>query len=112
MIKNQERICSEEDEELEKTTLSLSILNYFKYISKDNELKEFLFAQAQREHSEILKKILHAEQSKTTHISFKKTPVEIETTRLGRDFKELKSVISGDYQCLEPYTYVSFRVLY
>ena len=59
MIKNQERICSEKDEELEKTTLSLSILNYFKYISKDNELKEMLFAQ--RKHTELLKKILHAE---------------------------------------------------
>ena len=35
----------EEEEELEKTTLSLAILNFLKYISKDMEVKDFLKAE-------------------------------------------------------------------
>lgn len=38
LIMNQKRVVTEEDEEGEKTTLSLSIVNFFKYISKDNTL--------------------------------------------------------------------------
>lgn len=59
MTKNQERICVEEEEELEKTTLSLSILNYFKFISKDNDIKHHL--EVQGLNNGTMKKILHAE---------------------------------------------------
>ena len=39
-------------------------------------------------------------------------PVEIETTDLGNHFADLKSCISMGYLSLEPYNFVSFRVIH
>ena len=78
MGRNQERFVDDKAEELEKTTLSLSILNYFKYISRDSDINMKLVTLGKE--NTLLRKILHAEQSKTCDFEFVKTPIEIETS--------------------------------
>ena len=76
MIKNQERLVDDSiEEENEKCFLSLSVLNFFKHISKEIKTKDLLCHKA-----EILKRFLHAEQTYTYDHSFVLTPIEIEIT--------------------------------
>ena len=59
-----------------------------------------------------MSRVLHMEQNFTLSNEFKQVPIEIETTDLGNHFVDLKSCISMGYLSLEPYNYVSFRVIH
>lgn len=39
-------------------------------------------------------------------------PIEIEATILSQNFRDMKNIISAGYESLEPYNYVSFRVIH
>mmetsp|Transcript_12897 Transcript_12897/g.16570 ORF Transcript_12897/g.16570 Transcript_12897/m.16570 type:complete len:99 (-) Transcript_12897:3140-3436(-) len=92
MIKNQERVVEEVDEEEEKYTLALSILNFLKHVSKEVKTKDQL-----KNKGEVLKRILFAEQCHTRDFSFVVTPIEVEVTQMGMDFESLRGAIQQGY---------------
>lgn len=75
---NQARMVDDLEEETEKYTLALSILNFFKFASLETKTKDQL-----KDKPEVLKQILYSEQKFTHSDEFLITPVEIETTQLG-----------------------------
>lgn len=95
------------DEETEKFTLALSILNFLKHVSKENKTKDQL-----KNKGDVLKQILYAEQSFTCDARFIVTPIEVETTQMGADFEALRQCLQQSYNSIEPYNYVSFRILH
>ena len=40
------------------------------------------------------------------------TPIEVETTQMGMDFESLRNAISQGNDCVDPYNYISFRILH
>ena len=94
------------DEEQEKYTLALSIINFLQFVSEEDQTKHILAKQ-----SKFLKPILMAEQENLGSNMFLKIPIEIETTALGSRLKSLIELLTGP-TCLKPYTYISFRVLH
>ena len=107
MTKNQEREVDCAEEEFEKSTLALSILNFLKHVSKESKTKDQL-----KNKGDVLKRILYSEQTYTRLYRYVLTPVEVETTQLGMDFESLRAAIQQGYECIDPYTYVSFRILH
>ena len=79
-------------------------------MTKDSKICKILAVCGTQE--DTLKKMLFYEQTNTCNTAFILTPVEVETTQLGMNFAALKSVISQGLYCLDPYNYVSFRVLH
>lgn len=107
---NQTRIVRDEEEEAEKLMLSMSIINFFKYCSKDIHCQGELTRQGHA--SNILKVVLHAEMTLTCAKRFKMLPIEIEMTQVGQHFSYIMKLVSSGYQSLVPYNYVSYRVLH
>ena len=98
----------DDDEEEEKYTLSLSILNFLKFVSKDTKTRPYL-----EEHYDKFRNILFSEQEYTQTRAYIETPVEIETTQLGKDFETLReSLTQHSAESIQPYNYVSFRILH
>ncbi len=60
--------------------------------------------------AEAFTKILYAEQINTSY-EFSKFPIELEDTWIGRTIDVLTEPINPGVESLEPYNYVSFRVL-
>ena len=89
MEKNQERQVDDAEEEGEKYTLSLSILNFLKHVSKESKTRDQL-----KNKGEMLKNILFSEQEYTKEFEFLETPVEVETTMIGMDFEALRNAIA------------------
>lgn len=87
--KNQERQVDDAEEEGEKYTLSLSILNFLKHVSKESKTRDQL-----KNKGEMLKNILFSEQEYTKEFEFLETPVEVETTMIGMDFEALRNAIA------------------
>ena len=83
------------------------------YISKDTssdqKSKKQLLKIAQR--SDLLKRVMYAEQSLTYNQQYKEIAIEVEATYLGSNIENLKYLISLGYNCPTPYNYASFRVL-
>lgn len=61
---------------------------------------------------EVLKRILYAEQQHTRDFQFVITPIEIEVTQMGMDFEALRGAIQQGFRQIEPYNYISFRILH
>lgn len=100
-------MVEEADEEEEKYTLALSILNFLKHVSKEVKTKDQL-----KNKGEVLKRILYAEQQHTRDFQFVITPIEIEVTQMGMDFEALRGAIQQGFRQIEPYNYISFRILH
>ena len=106
---NSARVCVLEDEENEKSVLSQSIINYFKFLSNDASCRPVLLQICKDR--DVLRNILQLEQDNTIHKAFRKTPVEIEMTSAGSDLHDLKRVVAQGNSFLHPYNYMSFRVI-
>jgi len=87
--------------------LALSILNFLKHVSNEVKTKDKL-----KNKGEVLKRILYAEQAGTRDFSFVITPVEVEVTQMGMDFESLRGAIQQGHMQIEPYNYISFRILH
>lgn len=104
--RNQFREVDDEEEEHEKYTLSLSILNFLKHCSLESKIRHHLEGK-----KDILKEILFAEMQYTTSPKYRKIPIEIEDTYMGNSFDVLREAINGNDK-LQCYNYVSFRILH
>ena len=89
---NSARLCVLEEEENEKSVLSQSIINFFKFLSHDQQCKVVLLDICKRK--DVLRLLLQLEQDNTMHKNFLKTPVEIEMTAAGSDLHDLKRVVA------------------
>ena len=76
------------EEEEEKYTLSLSILQFLKHVTKESKTRAYLEDQG-----EMLLNILYSEQEYTVSPEFIEIPVEVEATQLGRNFEKLRDAI-------------------
>ena len=104
LIRNQQRQVEDADEQQEKLELSLSCIMFLKACSLKPNLRLYL-----SERHEDLKAALYAEQEFTGR-GFVKTPIEIETTWLGRNIGVLLHSVQRS-ESVNAYNFVSFRVL-
>jgi hypothetical protein len=103
--KNQSRLIEDAAEEKEKYTLSLSILNFLKFVSSDESLQTHLYGK-----SDVLAQILASEQTST--VQMLRVPIDLESTQIGTQILSLRDVIAGkNHAGVQPYNYVSFRVI-
>lgn len=93
------------DEEMEKLALSLSCLHFLKFASTNAELRRYMANRGEK-----FQKALYAEETYTSY-ELSKYPIEIEDTWIGRTIDVLAEPISPGLESIEPYNYVSFRVL-
>lgn len=92
-----------EDDE-EKYTLSVSILNFIKASSKASKMKQYLVDK-----QDVFKQILISEDRFSTE-RVKQLPIDIENSIIGREIRHLMEVISGG-ETLQPYSDVSLRLI-
>lgn len=93
-----------DDEDTEKYTLSLSILNFLKASSDKPMMKMYL-----RGKNTLFRKILTNEDNFSSKL-VKDIPIDIETTMFGREMHTLMECISG-VEAVEAYCDVSLRVI-
>jgi hypothetical protein len=93
-----------EDEDEEKYTLSLSILNFI----KSSSLSPGMYGTFMNK-SGYFKKILRNEEEFST-ARVKRIPIDIENSYIGRGMNCLVDCLDGT-DCLSPYTDVSLRVI-
>ena len=98
-----------DEEESEKSILNLSIIAFLKFISMDGTISPVLLRLGKQE--DTLRSMLQLEQWNTVGKDFIKTPIEIEATALGHDMHDLKRVVAQGNARLEPYNYMSYRVV-
>jgi len=105
LIKNQQRLVDDENEEEEKLVLSLSCLNFLKFASTSADLRRYM-----ENRGDLFQRALYAEFANSSYET-SKTPVEIEDTQLGMSMEILAQPINPGQESLEPYNYVAFRVI-
>lgn len=98
------RISEIDDDDKEKYSLSLSILNFLKASSKAQYMKKYL----KNKHN-IFKQILMNEDLKSS-ARINSIAIDIENTLIGNDMSCLINTIKG-VQSIHPYSDVSVRVL-
>lgn len=98
------RLVEIDDEDTEKYTLSLSILNFLKASSDKPMMKMYL-----RGKNTLFRKILTNEDIFSSKL-VKDIPIDIETTMFGREMHTLMECISG-VETVEAYCDVSLRVI-
>jgi hypothetical protein len=98
------RIVEIDDEDKEKYTLSLSILNFLKASSDKPMMKKYLKGK-----TALFRKILANEDNYSSKL-IKRIPIDIETTMFGREMHTLIECISG-VEAVEAYCDVSLRVI-
>lgn len=104
LTRNLSRNLNEEDEEDEKLALSMSCVHFLKFASASPDMKRLMLNRY-----DPIKTALYNEENCTSS-AFMKFPIEIEQTWLGRQFEVLMNTLTGK-DSLEPYTFVSFRVI-
>jgi hypothetical protein len=99
------REVDDSEEEREKNTLSLSILNFLKIASNDKRLRQQLVRS-----SDFLYENLKAEQKSIQ--KWKKCPIDLESTQLGSQMQVLRELLAGkDHTGIMPYNFLSYRVI-
>lgn len=98
------RDVDDDDEDIEKYTLSLSILNFLKSATHAPIMMKYL-----RNRKKLFKKILLNEERFSSE-RIKKIPIDIENSLIGRDMPCLIETIVG-VDSLSPFTDTSLRVL-
>ena len=98
------RIVEVEEEDVEKYTLSLSILNFLKASSDKPMMRKYL-----RGKNSLFRKILTNEDNYSSKL-VKSIPIDIETTMFGREMQPLIECISAS-DSPEAYGDVSLRVI-
>jgi hypothetical protein len=98
------RIVEIDEEDSEKYTLSLSILNFLKASSDKPMMKKYL-----RGKNAEFRKILTNEDIYSSKM-IKRIPIDIETTMFGREMNTLIECVSG-VEAVEAYSDVSLRVI-
>jgi hypothetical protein len=93
-------------EEKEKTILSLFLVEFLKKASEVDVTRQSVALM-----SDKLKEFLFNEHTKVSSDQYRHVPVLVEDTELGNDIEVLLGVITGKKR-VEPYNYVSFRVLH
>ena len=112
--KNQARDLEDEEELKEKYMLSISIISFLKLHNQDQHNPPPASREA------LLKNVLYFEQTFTTQANWRLVPIDVQETELGDKVKQLMDLIivsqedneRREKQTLEPYNYVSFRVLH
>ena len=103
LLQNSARISENEDDDEEKYTLSMSILNFLKCSSMAPLMQEHML-----EKDIIFKKILMNEDNNSSQ-TIKEIPIDIENSNMGRSLQCLIDCISGN-ETIAPYSDVSLRV--
>ena len=104
LSRNLIRVVEIDEEDSEKYTLSLSILNFLKASSDKPMMKKYLKGK-----NALFRKILTNEDTHSSKL-IKRIPIDIETTMFGREMHTLTECISG-VDAVEAYSDVSLRVL-
>lgn len=104
LYKNSLRVVGEESEDMEKYTLSISILSFIKSASYSHVMKDKFSNK-----SLIFKQILINEENYSS-AKVLSTPIDIENSNLGREMSTLVDCIGGS-ESLSPYCNVSLRVM-
>lgn len=99
-----QRTCEQDDEDEEKYTLSLSIINFLRASSGVDKMTRYMKGK-----TDVFKKILQNEDRYSSKM-IKHIPIDIENTWFGREMHVLKECVYG-VDGLEPYSDVSFRVI-
>ena len=109
-----ERVVEHEDDDVEKYTLSLSILNFLKASTHDDArtMRKYLVIDKDEKKKEIFKSILRNEDLYSLS-QVQTIPIDIESTKLGREMSCLVNTLQTkrNSPALEPYSDVSLRVI-
>jgi hypothetical protein len=110
--RNLERVVEHEDDDREKYTLSLSILNFLKASSHEDARPMRKYLRVDDKKMEIFKSILRNEDLYSLS-QVQTVPIDIENTRMGREISCLMNTIQPrrNSPALEPYSDVSLRVV-
>jgi hypothetical protein len=101
--RNALRQLDDEEEEYEKTMLSISIVNFLHAVNE-----KIVPLEDWKQKTPALKEILCLEQNNVR--KFKDVPIDLEFTLLGSSVSSLWNVISGN-EAIKPFTYIGFRVI-